>query len=1008
MKKMFAIVFTITIVILLTHAGKCDPTSYLDEKVNAQYFMNGTLENLVKRGYLSVSVGNDEDVLQYIQITLTSTDGTNLLSPTAYRSTASSPYGDDKTNLFFNTTDSMESSYYEITKNVSLIRMSLQYQNKDGGKDLHHGKNILTFRITLTSNVTFSNVTLTLQVRKDVYQGNDAMNIINPVATSYKSLGRKDTDNDGVYDKLTWFGDIDKEVQIVFDGEITPNLNFDENLRMDELAGECKASYVQDSTFTGIRVKDRASKGPVRQGIDLNKLMEGGWTVRGFIKNMAKDLKYRVNGWAIYEIGNETPIASSTKSFELDPGKISYTKQFPVGEKNYFSSSYDWEVIWGDSFYSGEIESYVDPPTLYQIDSVATKTIMLEKNDNAGRTLRIRDQVKHLGSYNLPIHRVILYSKTPSKSESGDSIHWSISDIRVYEGIGPKMFDVTSQANITNFGDFVEANVNLLTPLNPNDILILEFYASSSSESKDENYTFSFNSTLITDSGTPEKRFVEKSIFIPGVTVKPPGGGGPPGVTRNYTADLFKEESSSYVVGNIGYINVTYGVIDTGDKGIRDNKLMILAPKEGKVMDVKIQIYKNGRWINSTLDRNYTLTDAGTVKVGEKVYHQYLIDFKKKLNLYNKEKLRITYVSSLPQGKNEIITKMSGYNYYRDAIISEEVHSFLMVKVHVTKLTITESEWNQERSIVGSPVIWTKDFQIENTNDFTVEDYVATEVFKDAISVHVVEDGNEERLSILDSKVRFKVKLDPGEKKFIRIKMFTPPVIEIRKDVSPISKDGEYIILKINSTIKNFAKEAYKNVTYILRQPKKNIVGYSGIDLFSRGNETWGEFDLMFPSEERTFTITYRQEPPILIVRLDNYNFSQKDKANVHITVIPRGENWGYIEIETTGPIPRLETQYADILDVGNKPKEFEETIDLKGFQPGEYELDTKFKEDLVTILSDQKKFYVSGKKIIEISSNLLLLILLLFILFMFKRMYKKKERFEEELDRIRRKLREI
>lgn len=1024
-----------------------DPASYIEEEVKADFLQNGSLNGEVDRkGYVKVSVGNSKDILQQLELTLSSTSSTNLESRKVYRATAASPTGNDKTALYLNTTNSSEALYYIITDSskTPLINVSLEYKNEDGGKDIHEGENEFEFEVTLTSSSNLSDSAYYFQIRKDTYSGNDAMNLFNPVATHYKDIGRIDTDGDGIYDRIYWKGDLEKNenLTIVFKGKVEPGVNFDKDYMFLDLGGESKASYTKNFTFTGITFTDRFSKGPIRQGIDLDKPTGSNWRVRGFIKNMASGLTYRVNGWKIYRIGVSSPLASSDSSFSLDPGEISYTQRYDTGltEKKYYSSSYDWEVKWGGSSYTGVTESKVGLPTLYAIDSYASKSATIDQNTEEGRTLTIRDTVKHTGHSNLEVDKIELRSIIPHLSLEGSETSWSVSNVKVIYRNDSTKYNITNSSEIStkdsnqNEDGYVNVSINsedINGTMQQNDDVVLEYEISSPRKTEAQMYNFTLYTTLTTQSGTPSTQFANKTLEIAGIPIEkkkkvPPEKVAVPVVEKDSGA-LKETSRSSIIAGNLGEIDVTYKAFDTGEKGFRNIKMMTLLPKRGE-MDVRrtsleLYRYENRTWRDLKLNKDYKIIDKGRVLIGKKEYYQYLIDFigkgeiyKEKLNLHDKDKIRINYKVKLPFGENEIITKLSGYNYYKDKIISEEVHSVVRVGVKVSKLEVKEGKWKQGKAIVGKPVMWLKKIKVKNPNNTTVEESISTRVFKDTISVYLIEKNGTKTKTSLDFSpkvnINWVVRIGAQEEKVYYVQAFTPPVIETKRKVSKLSVNQSWVSFLLNSTVRNFAKERYENLTYLLPYSKDQILDSNNVkNILKKENKTLLLLGKIIPNESVQFSIVYKEKPPILIVNLGKFNYTQKEYMNITTMVIPsQKEVGGYIEMEAIGPGKTLESKYGDIRKVEGikgSVNEFNNSIDLSQFPPGKYELQVNFKKNFVPILSKEKEFYVAGKaiEIFRIDYRIILALLLIAIGVMSQRIYLKKERFKEELKKLKKKI---
>ena len=88
-------VLVISLVLLLLYPAVVRagvPSSYITESVSATYNPDGSLQSPVEAiGYVEVSVPNTNDILQYIEMTLSSTSNTNIVNTVSYKGVAASP-----------------------------------------------------------------------------------------------------------------------------------------------------------------------------------------------------------------------------------------------------------------------------------------------------------------------------------------------------------------------------------------------------------------------------------------------------------------------------------------------------------------------------------------------------------------------------------------------------------------------------------------------------------------------------------------------------------------------------------------------------------------------------------------------------------------------------------------------------------------------------------------------------------------------------------------------------
>lgn len=1039
------------------------PSSYITESVSAEYNRDGSLLSPVEMiGYVEVEVPNTQDVLQYLLFNLSTTQNTNLQSSWAYKGVAASPSPGDRTRLYLNTTSSVSNISYEVTNAglMPIIYLQLDYSNDAGGQDIYSGgTNYFSFNLTINCTHDLSGVSLIyLRFARNTLGLNDSIHLYGESATS-GSAQAQDSDGDGFYDRLFWVGDLlaGVNVYVNFQGMLTPNVNFNENfMYIDFDQGTISQASFSDNkgTFTGITFTDRFSRGPIREGVDMFTMMN--WNVRGFIRNMASDLDYRIHGWELYQIGQGSPLASSSSEvYPFGPGDTEYTDWYDTGfagtqdKAGYYSSSWDWEVDWGTSTYSGASTATITLPVLYEIDSWVDKSVVIVENSPGRTSLSVQDMARHIGYSGLFVNSLSINSVLPHQSSEGAINAWIPSGVRVLYINASGQTDITSQVSIatqasTGSSDgFVNVNIPDISAvidrgLRQNEDIRLEYDAAGNPNANTQTYQFCQSSTLTTLSGTPVTENVCQDVVIPGVGGVPEGPGGGPGVgpvAPALYADIVREVGEGYFIAdNLVKVQASYVIVDTGSKGVKDIRTLVYIPEFGNLdtYSLTFSIYdsSSGNWVTWKQGIDYRLTDNGMTLVDGRPYREYILTkigtggiLEESLNLFNGDKLEIDYVTSVPVGTSYLITRAMGYNWYEDRYMFEDLYIPVRREGTLQDLEISEGEWLLEKVYVGNPVKWIKTIEVHNPNSVSVEHSIGFEVFPDTLSAHIISDGDgRETLALKEGEniyVDVIARLQAGETKAYVLEVSTPPVLEVQRFVDVLESNEREIRFMVNITVENFALEDYPGVSFLFRADA-NKIGYvmEGGDFLNYSKYDESRTDIFLgdikSGWKRRFSIVYSEVPPILLAALGSVMYECDDYANMDVIVIPsERESGSYLEIEVVGPEPKLKTLNAQLIEL-REIWPFEEVeipvrVDVRNYPDGKYFVFTRFKKNFQTILSDQADFYVNcpERTIVSVGWMGFLGFSLLVIGYLVFRFLRRKRKIET-LEELKKKLREI
>ena len=342
------------------------PQAYLTEYVTGYYWHNGSVKTAASRtGEVEASVPNDEDVLQYVQITLTDYNpNTTVVNPTAYKNVITSytagGWGANPNNtqiVYSNISGDDQASSYILndTDAAPTINLSITWSNQKGGTDLYDSDNLyytsnnITFNLTIrnpSDQKSLSNVNVTIYFSQDTGPGNEDAATVTATPEA-RDLGgtlrgtsiRRDEDGDGDYERVNWIGTLEnsgnqKVIYLKFYANITEATQFPNNQDDHDLDDTydkgTHANYTSSgATLSGTSISDKFSRGPIRQGIDLS-LRGNFWHVRGLIRSMAASsptngdaITYNVSYWKVHEISPDTgaPMTPANQSgnFSTNP-----------------------------------------------------------------------------------------------------------------------------------------------------------------------------------------------------------------------------------------------------------------------------------------------------------------------------------------------------------------------------------------------------------------------------------------------------------------------------------------------------------------------------------------------------------------------------------------------------------------------------------------------------------------------------------------------------------------
>lgn len=477
------------------------PRSYLVEQVVAHYESNGSLQagnpysggqhdkctqttNPCKYGYVQASSPNNQDVLQYLKLTLSATALTNLQNAVVKKGTLGSTTVHERFTFSdgHNTSVSQSDDAYEIngTGNGNFappIMLNSTITNAQGGWDIYDydnigpggSSNLMNFTLNITNPSTTKalyGVSVTISFNQSTGPGGaDVVNIIsNPTTTGIGTPGRSDGGGGAEYDTVTLTGETiaaGSSVYLTFNFTINETQNFpggQNSWDLDASNNGARADYGNlTETHTGYTIATRFSRGPVRQGIDMANGTGGTWSVRGFMMNMGTTqtnlgdpatngyiLRYNLSEWNITQINPTTgqPMTPANQSGRFGGGSgtsiltpedglvkttdVSWTGNtdwFSTGlsSKPYYGVMFDWGVEWNTSTYENFINTTYDLKTLYKIDMSNDKTVSGAVNPGTAQNVTVTDVSIMMGDNNSAADFIQILSVIPARPENKPS-----------------------------------------------------------------------------------------------------------------------------------------------------------------------------------------------------------------------------------------------------------------------------------------------------------------------------------------------------------------------------------------------------------------------------------------------------------------------------------------------------------------------------------------------------------------------------------------------------------
>ncbi|MFC1697164.1 hypothetical protein ACFL1H_02435, partial [Nanoarchaeota archaeon] len=898
-----------------------------------------------------------------------------------------------------------------------------------------HNDVLWTITLSNPGSQNLTNVDFLLQFNTSTDGlGSDAVNITTTnvgVANAVVS----DSDTDFEFDRVTWTGNLTQGQTLVFtfNTTIEEQVNFDgTRVNVNGITYQigARANYSEIGTFTGINITDLFSRASIREGIDL--ILAGNtWRVRGLIKNIAQtsgvQLSYIIHNWSLYEINPTTgqPLNTPNISYTgpdpfaiLTPNDERFTDWFDTNGSNkpYYSSYWDWEVKWNnqtdicsgaDICPSSSTIAYLELPVLLMLDhDTSTSTLNGYLLPDTVSNLYPNIELKHVGDPTLNVTRIDIFSVVPRNSTQNNVYgNWQIntSSIRAYIELanstlleinltGPGVTLTTANPSagaegyvhldITNISTvYVNGNLTYGEYFQVNDKIILDYQVTTSNDvPAGEVFEFTGNSTTVTVSGTPN---IEALLLLEAVAAEKR-------LVGYKDLRALDPNNPTFINATIRLDAVDKSNLSDGIAGIRVTDYV----SNGTDFDPTTAIvtfYNGTQWFTWTYGVEYNVTDKGWVTLSDghvvRAYEYYDNASNSVWDgtLYDGQALQIDYQMNLTtEGVYVLPAQIVAIDPSTGETFDINVVGVVVVSLSPNMLdfVITESAIKVAASVnVGKPVLWTKNFEVYNPNDRATHAQFKSKIADDSIEAYVsyYNDLGEQIEEVVDfdmlsdgKYIFWETTIGAFETRVYEVRVLTPPVLEVDRDVEVIDKiDDKFVKLKMSIYVKNFAEEPYENIRLTLPMSNDQIISIK--DAFGQDVEyIGGENSVVIvipkldPDELKTLEIVYRASYPTVIVTPNRDRYELDAEVTLDVLIINGGEKVLNPRLESEVYDPYLNTVHTTIIDVNSlEPLEKTETYDKFSVPAnavtGMYAANVKLREDFTTLSEGTGTFFVSG-----------------------------------------------
>ena len=684
--------------------------------------------------------------------------------------------------------------------------------------------------------------------------------------------------------------------------------------------------------------------------------------------------------------------------------------------KPFYASEFDWHVVWEEypassgtsADYTGIINETLDLPILHVIDigaggagSITYPIITAGSSISPGIQSDVELQyiTQHTGHADLEVDTVDLWAVVPEltnlANDRGD-FDMTLLDVQVWitdddPAVGGTNFylvnptgvsvtptpitagnDGTIHVVVNNIAQNVDAAYG--DNLTMGNYTFINFTVVSTDQVQSgDAYNFTGNVTFTTLSGTPITEDYEPEEVIAAAQT-----------LTGYT-DIYPDDATTPEIQNVSSV---IEVVTTGSP-ITGIYFVTYVPNGSEIVNglSGIQLYLDGALQVQNTD--YTVTQSSTVLPDGTHVWTYLFEEGSggsTWTLGDGQKIEALYQLNITvSGYYVLPTIISAFDPDTGTSLGTTIYGNVNMEIPKTlsSLAITDQSLSlAKRAIVFKPGLWVKKFEVFNPNDVVVPTTFETEVFADAVQVYVSYIDNAGRVidEVIQTNnignaqvVRWDTAMNPYETRIYEIKVLTPPITEVDRDVEVLDQiDEDSVKIQLDVYLKNLGSHEYE--VGILNIP----IGFESIlevkDEFGNNLAFTGGRDsstITIPDFEayglRTVTIIYRQVFPTVIATPDRDRYDPNSPVNLEILIIngPNPIQHPFLEVEVYTPTYQL--VYADIIEIDSlDPMEQTELYDRFVIpavaDAGFYVTTIRFRDSSGSILSTYTgKFYVAG-----------------------------------------------